>query len=155
MQHSSRQTQRELEYARQNKEYVEEKRDRLAEFKRPSDEADLKKKEKHSSGYYCCISIFVLVALSCGLIWYFVVNIKDSVYKEWINKREQVQNALPQGKEEIKKSLEQGETLLNQTQNTAADLKTKYEKAEDLYQKGVNTVDQLEGAKEKVENVLK
>lgn len=154
MQHSSRQTQRELEYARQNKEYVEDKRERLAEFEKPADE-DEKKKDKHSSSYYCCISIFVLVALSCGLIWYFVVNIKDSVYKEWVSKREQVQNALPQGKEEIKKSLEQGEDLLNQTQNTATDLKTKYEKAEDLYQKGVNTVDQLQGAKEKVEEVLK
>ncbi len=155
MQHSNRQEQREQEYARQNKEYLEEKREALMDLKKRPDNQDSESKKKKLGGKFCCLSVLILTLLSLGLIYYFVINIKDSVYREWQERKKQVQDVLPQGKEEIKKSLDQGEALIDKTQETAGDLKTKYEKAEAVYQKTTNEIDQLETTKKKIEEVVK
>ena len=124
MQHSNRQEQREQEYARQNKEYLEEKREALLDLKKRHGNQDAESKKKRFGGKFCCLSILILTVLSFGLIYYFVINIKDSVYREGKRKRNKCR-MLWLRKEEIKKVSDQGEALLDKTQETAGDLKTK------------------------------
>lgn len=148
MKHSNRQV-REEDYARQNREYLEEKRSQLRDFRK----GDQEEKKKKNNGF-CCLSVVVLILLSVALVLYFVLNVKDLVIEDYINKRQQIESMIPQGKEEVKQGVEQGAELFHETQETIENVQDKYEKAQQLYDEGKETIEKINDAKEQVEEII-
>ena len=62
---------------------------------------------------------------------------KDSA----INKKDLLEQSLPQGKEELKKSLDQGEALLNDTQAKVDQAQDTYDGAKKVYDVGKEVYD--------------
>jgi len=150
MKHSSRQLQRENEYADQNREYLQDKRGDLRELRRNERPPEKKKK----SNTFCCSFVLILILLAVGLILYFALNVKDDVYKDFINKKMQFEEVLPQGKDEVKKGIEQGEDLFQNTKETLEDVQDKYEKAQEFYDEGKETLEKIQDVKEVVEEAI-
>lgn len=150
MKHSSRQQNREAEYAAKNREYLEEKREALKDFKRD----DRPREKKKRSNTFCCSFALVVIILSVGLIVYFAFNIKDDVYKDYLNKKMQLEKALPQGKEDVKQGIEQGEELFQETKETIENVHDKYEKAQEFYEEGKETLEKIQEVKEQVEEII-
>lgn len=130
MKHSSRQLAREEEFARQNQEYLDAKRAELKSLA-PNDEAEPKK--RGSSYQYCCLGIAIILLLSAGLIYYFVVNVKDSVYQGYLDGKVKLEDVLPQGKTELTNSLDQGQQLIDQTKGNVQTVENKVDAAKDVY----------------------
>lgn len=132
----------ELELARENAEYLAKKRDSLHNL-RPdrSDEREPPKKKRWP--FFCCATTLFLTLGAMFIIYYFITNIKDSIFKEYIDKKDFLEQSLPRGKEEVKKSLEQGEQLLNNTKESVDGAEKTIDRAKDVYDTGKSVYDKL------------
>ena len=137
MSHNNRKDEDELEYARQNTEYLEQRR--LEQRKvRGLDEEAVVSQKKRKWVPYCCAGLLMVTLAAMILIYYFVTKIKDDVFNEYIDKKNFLEQSLPQGKEELKKSLDQGERLLNDTQEKVDKAQDTYDSAKNVYDTGKN-----------------
>lgn len=151
--HSNREEQ-EMEYAQMNQEYLERRREIITEP--PIDETEKKreKREDRKVNKYCCWLIFLIAALSVFVIYYFIINIKDAVIKDYFKKKEQVEELLPQGKDEIKKSIEQGESLITETQKSVGDLQDKYQETKETVEGAQKKYEKVKEIKENIEKAI-
>ncbi len=151
MQHSSGKLERELDLAEENRFYLEEKRKQKKDFK--LDPNKLKEvRKKHSSNKMCCWAIFMIIVLSIGLIYYFVRSIQDNVLKDFYEKKEKVEELIPQVKDETKVGVDQGVDLYNETKENIENIQNTYNQAQDTletvqdgYDKAKDVVDTLKG----------
>lgn len=139
MDHSSKKEEREVELAEKNREYLADKREQLKAIE--SGKAENSQKPKR--GRFCCLFISVLMLIAVGLIYYFVVNIKGVVYDEYLKRKDQVQNLMPAGKDQLDQSLNQGQNLWQDSKETLESLQAKYEQAKALYEKGQETLEKV------------
>jgi uncharacterized protein HemX len=148
----SNQLEQEMEYSRLNQEYLEEKR---RNFKSPADAKEKDDKPRRPRiNKYCCWLIFIITAISAFVIYYFIVNIKDAVVEDYYKKQKQVQELLPQGQGELKKSVEQGEALFNETQKSVGDWQKKYEETKETVEGAQKKYEEIKKAKEEVEKII-
>ena len=161
MHHSSEQLKREQEFARQNKEYLEGKREQLADLG-GRDERIQSGERKSRINKFCCLFVGVVLIFSMYAIYYFVMNIKGPLIDDYYKKKEQVKEVLPQGIEEVKKGLDQGQQLINETQKNAADLQNKIDETKDAVEniqqkadQAKQTYDEIKDIKGKVDELLK
>lgn len=148
----SNQLEQEMEYARLNREYLEVKRNMLeppAELKEKND-----KKGRPRINKYCCWLIFIITTISVFVIYYFVANIKDAVVEDYYKKQKQVQELLPQGQEEVKKGVEQGEALITETQKSVENLQKKYDETKNTVEEVEKKYKELKELKENVEKAI-
>lgn len=142
MQHSNRQLERESEYARKNREYLDEKRAQLKAL--DAEKVDEPVPDKKVIGrYYCCLAIAVILILAIGLIYYFVVNIKESVYSDYLKGKSGLEKILPQGQDEVKKSLDQGQDLFDKTKTQVEDAQKKYDETKETYDKAKDVYEKV------------
>ena len=160
MKHSNEKIKREIEYAEENHQYLEEKRKHLKDLKQGSHERQVEKK-KHSTNKMCCWMIFVVLCLAILVIIYFVRSIKTEIIDDYFNKKEQIEKILPQGKEEVKQGLEQGEQLIGETKENIENIQKKYDQAKDTienvqegYEKAKDTLEDIQDLKEKAEDFI-
>jgi len=134
-------TEEEIELARQNAEYLARKKAEVP-LRQPKGEDQPRKKRLP---IFCCGFVLIITLLAMLVIYYFASSIGGDVLNEYMNKKNFFQTNLPQGKEELKKSLEQGEDLINNTQENVEDVKQTYDEAKEIYDSGkeiYNTLNQ-------------
>ncbi|MBI5076967.1 hypothetical protein HZB94_01110 [Candidatus Falkowbacteria bacterium] len=159
--HSNREKQ-EMEYARMNREYLEEQRGEVAgEGIEKNQEEDpstplraARDDRKKRINKFCCWLIFIIIALAVFIIYYFVINIKDVVVEDYFKKKGQVEGLLPQGKDEVKKSIEQGESLITETQKSVEDLQGKYQKTKETIEGAQKKYEEVKEIKENIEKMI-
>ncbi len=135
MLHSNNLEEKEQEYAIQNTEYLE--RRRLERIKvRGLDEGAPMVRKRSQWAPYCCAGLMIVTLAAMILIYFFVSKIKDEVLDEYENKRKLMEQSLPLGKEELKKSLNQGEELLEGTQSNIDKAQETYDTAGKIYNTG-------------------
>ena len=78
MKHSNEKIKREIDFAVENHQYLEEKRKHLKDSKRESNDSK-KEKRKHSTNKMCCWMIFIVLCLAILVIFYFVRSIKTNI----------------------------------------------------------------------------
>lgn len=145
MHHSNRKIENELAIAQQNKEYVEAKR---AESRHLSADHHLTEpRPKSRSRIYCCIALALVLGFCAYIIYFFATNIKSDVVNEYHDKKEQINSALPQTKNELATSIDQGEQLYNETQNSIQRLQDKFNQARKIY-------DTISGWYDKMNNIF-
>jgi uncharacterized protein HemX len=151
MLHSSEQVKRdeEEEIARVNREYLDEKRRQLQELKDGTDRmAEQKKASKRRAGKsLCCWFLVIFLALCAYVVYFFFANIKEPLFEDYYQKKSAIEQALPQGKAEVKKGIEQGEQLFGETAGAVEDLNIKIDQAK-------QTVDGVQKTVEQVKNVV-
>jgi len=121
-----------------------------------SAEGDQKKEDfRKSVKNYCCFFTIIIVFGSIFLIYYFGKGIIGPLQDDLNKKKGQVIEMVPQGKDELKQSLDQGAGLYDETKKTIDDLQNKYDKAKDTINKVTDTVDQVKKAGEDIQNAVK
>lgn len=155
MKHSSEQLKRESEYTRKNNDYMRKKRkgrrsERDDDYVEPA-----RSKRDISSKKFCCFGVFLIVLLAIAIIYYFVSQIQDVVVKDYFEKKEQVQNIIPQGAEEVKTGVEQGENLIAETKESVENIQDKYNQAKETAEKVQQGYEDVVELKEKVEDFVK
>ena len=154
MLHSSGQVKRddEEEVARLNREYIEEKREQLKLMRegKGCGEENAPKKKKFSG--FCCLFLVAVLAVCGYVVYYFVVEIKDPLLKDYYQKKSAIEQALPQGAAELKKGIEQGEALYNETTGAAEDLNKKFDQAKKAAEDVQQTYEQVKDISDKVSN---
>jgi peptidoglycan hydrolase CwlO-like protein len=159
--HSSEQLKREQEFARQNREYLDGKREQIQDLGGNNERAHTDKRNSRTNKF-CCLFVGVVLILSMYAIYYFVMAVKGPLVEDYYKKKQQVQEVLPQGIDEVKKGLDQGQQLLDETQKNAADIQNKIdttkaavEDVQQKYDQAKKTYDEIKKAKEDIEGLLK
>jgi len=154
MLHSSAQIKRddEEEVARLNREYIEEKRDQLRLMRESKDRGEENTPKKKKFSGFCCLFLVAVLAVCGYVVYYFVVEIKDPLMQDYYQKKSAIEAALPQGKEELKKGIEQGEQLYSDTSKTAEELNKKIEQAKKTADDVQKTYEQVKDIADKISN---
>jgi len=159
--HSSEQLKREQEFARQNMEYLENKRERIQEFEAKNERVSTDQRSSRTNKF-CCLFVGVVLILSMYAIYYFVMAVKGPLMDDYYKKKQQIQEVLPQGIDEVKKGLDQGQQLLDETQKNAADLQSKIdetkatvENVQQKYDQAKETYDEIKNIKDDVGKLIK
>lgn len=162
MKHSNRQLEREEEYARQNREYLEEKRAQLRSLRSADREEAIPKKVGFNKNFYCCAFFIVLLGVAGFIIYYFAANIKSSVYNDYIDKKGQIEKYLPSNKDELQQNINENTKIVDKTKEQIDDLQKKYQAAEEqykkikaLYDQGKEQYDRVKSAYDEVEKIKK
>lgn len=132
----------ELALARENVDYLEKKRASHQSLRKDRS-ADREPPRQKRWPFFCCLTVLVLTLGAMFLIYYFVTNIKDSVFREYNDKKTFLKQSLPQGKEEVKKDLEQGEALLDDTSANVDKAQDTIDGAKKIYDTGRDVYEQL------------
>ena len=111
-------------------------------------------KDEPSRSKFCAWLICLILILALGLLFYVYTRIKDPLIKDIQLKKSQIESWLPQGQEEIKKSLDQGQALYDETKQNVDTAKETYDKAKDLYDKGQSAVEGVQDIYQKAEDLL-
>lgn len=125
-------TEEEIELARQNAEYLARKKNEVP-LRQPRGE-ELTRKRRPP--IFCCGFVLIITLLAMMLIYYFASSIGSDVINEYLDKKNFFQTNLPQGKEELKKSIEHGEDLFNNTKDNVDEAKQTYDEAKEIYDSG-------------------
>lgn len=151
---------REQEFARQNREYLEGKREQLDELGRGERVTPDNRKSRINK--FCCLFAGVVLIFSAYGIYYFIMSVKGPLIDDYYKKKEQVKEVLPQGVDEVKKGIDQGQQLINETQKNAADLQNKINETkaavENVQQKvdqAKQTYNEIKEVKENIEGLIK
>lgn len=129
----------EIDFAKQNNEYISEKREQLKTLKPKFDQQS--KTLKQRSRKFCAVILFMVIVMIGYLIYYFIVNVKDHVFADYFQKREQIKEMVPVGKEKLKEGIERTEEMYKETQETIDVLEERYHQAEETYEKGKEIYD--------------
>ena len=114
-----------------------------------SNEQDKKQSTKSARGF--CSILIIIFLLACGyLIYYFVINIKDPLIKDY----KKVRDMLPLANEQTKQSVEQSEKLYMETKEQIENIQDKYEKVKETYESGKDIYEQGKEVFEKVEKYV-
>ncbi|MBU1131978.1 hypothetical protein KKC32_01840 [Patescibacteria group bacterium] len=141
MEHTNRQSEHEFEYAAENERYLLEKR---AKVESSADErSERKEKQKSKAQTYCCLFVFFIFIFSVAVIYYFVINIKDDVYNDFLEKKNLLEQNLPPAKAELEKSLEQGQTLYDEAEKSVNEVQSDIDKAKEIYETGKEVYDKV------------
>jgi len=130
---TSNRLQREKELQAANDDYIGEKRDRLRELDHDEEEVPKKKKRFNLT---CCVFYLIIFLIAAYAILYFVQSVKDEVIEDYYDKKNQIEEMIPEGRGELEKSIEQGEDLFNNTKENVENIQDGVEKAQDLYETG-------------------
>ena len=154
MLHSSGQVKRddEEEVARLNREYLEEKREQLKLMREGKERGEENAPKKKKFSGFCCLFLVAVLAVCGYVVYYFVVEIKDPLLQDYYQKKSAIEAVLPQGKEELKKGIEQGEALYNETTGTAEELNKKFDQAKKTAEDVQQTYEQAKGLADKISN---
>lgn len=145
--HSSKQLERELEYAQVNQDYVREKREQLKALRG----APVKKKRNWKWRFYCCGAGVVLVVIVFGVLYYLASNSKIKLPTVPApTELTKPSGLLPQGQQELKTSLQQGEQLYQETKNTMENAQQTYQKAKEITDKTADFYQKLDDAKKAI-----
>lgn len=150
MLHSSNKVNRheEEEIARLNREYIDEKREQLRLLRQDGGRGDARPKKKFSP--FCCLFLMAFLIICGYVVYYFVMNVKDPLINDYYQKKSAIEQALPQGKAELKKGIEQGEALYNETTGAAEDLNKKFDQAKETVETVQDTIETIKKIKEDI-----
>lgn len=132
MEHSNRKLEEELELARLNKEYVEAKREEFRGFDQGGDAPE--RGPKTRTRIYCCVALSLVLGICAFIIYFFVSSIKSSVVNDFYDKKAQLNATIPQVKNELSTSIDQGTALYDETAANVKNIQEQYNKAKSMFE---------------------
>lgn len=137
----------EEEIARLNREYIEEKREQLRSMRESKERGETAAPKKKKFSGFCCLFLIAFSAVCGYVVYYFIINVKGPLLQDYYQKKSAIEQALPQGKAELKKGIEQGESLYNETTGAAEELNKKFDQAKETVEQVQDTVDAIKKIK--------
>jgi len=117
----------EEELARLNREYLDEKTKDA-----PPPAMPARRKLISGSPLTCCVPVVFMIGIIALIAFYWISSGQSAVPDEAVRRLNELNSVLPQAKEELKKSLEQGEKLYTETETNINNAQEKYEQTKEV-----------------------
>ena len=122
----------EEELYRLNQEYLQE-RLKAQTQPEPQQQVAPKTHSRLPSGAFCCAPVIFILGVIALVAFYFSSRAIGSTGDDTAAALDRLNNeVIPKAKEELKKSLDQGENLYNETQGNVKDLTGQYDETKEL-----------------------
>lgn len=85
----------------------------------------------------CCLVLLLILGLSAYLVYYFYINIKDPLYKEYLKEKENIEQStekINEIKNNVNQAIESGKDLINKAEDTKESFDQAYEDVENVKQ---------------------
>ena len=138
------QLEKEIEYARQNDEYLEARRERQRPLRQPrTDFVGETPEKRRGKNYFCCWLFIIVFLVVTGIAFYLILNFQEQLPQELENKKGALEKLLPGAQAELKTSIDQGEQLYNDTEKSVNEVQQNVDKAKQIYDTGKEVYDKV------------